>query len=95
MASTNAREIADFVIAEKKRTARAVAAAVADADRRLRDELAAFAAATSSTPDGAADADAGAGLSAEDRAIALGSLLAVCRREAVSDAGELEISPVR
>lgn len=90
LASARAKEIADVVIAEKKRTERAVAAAVADADRRLRDELAAFAAAAPGPSDSAAAAAAGAGLSAEDRAAALGSLLAACRREAVGDAGELE-----
>lgn len=90
MASAKAKEIADVVIAEKKRTERAVALARADADRRMRDELAAFAAASAATPDGEAAAAAGAGLSAEGRAIALGGLLASCRAEAIGDAGELE-----
>lgn len=88
-----AQGVADAVLKEKRGTAAAVAAALADAADRanalsLRNQLADFVAGTGG-PSGSA-ADAGARLSAQDRATSVGLVLATCTDQAITDAGELE-----
>lgn len=88
-----AQGVADAVLKEKRGTAAAVAAALADAADRanalsLRNQLADFVAGRGG-PSGSA-ADAGAGFSAEERATSIGLVLATCADTSIADAGELE-----
>lgn len=85
--ASKAKEIADVYVQEKARTEAAVAVARADV-RGLRQQLADYAAGTSGT--GGSAANAKAGLSAGQRAVALGRVLGTCADTSLSDAGELE-----
>jgi len=79
-----AKEIDHAVTAENSTVRTALAAAAADAGR-LRQHIELYAAVG-----GAPACNPGAPAKPDDRAATLGGLLATCREEAASDAGELE-----
>ncbi|MDO8742030.1 MAG: hypothetical protein Q7J45_00635 [bacterium] len=88
-----AKDVANAVLKEQSNTKVAVAKALSDARDResvlsVQREFAAFTAGTGG-PSGSAAA-AGAGLSAQERATAIGLVLATCTESAITDAGELE-----
>lgn len=83
-----AKEIVDAVAVEKSNTVAAIAAHRADV-RGLRKQINDYAT-SSGGGAGPSAANAGPGLNVGEKAVELGSLLATCADETLSDAGDLE-----